>query len=486
MTEPFVFRSPTRLVFGAGSVESAGAEALAAVSAFQAAAASSSAASPGGAGLPGGGSPRGAAERRRLAFLVTGKGHTARSAGLARLRASLERSGFAVELYAEATADPPVELVLACAEGLAASGASLVVAYGGGSPIDCAKAASVYAANTAPQGPFPGAPFLDFLYGRLVFSAPGLPLMAVPTTAGSGSEMSAAAVTTDLAASSKRGLSSDFFFPRAALVDPELQATMPPALAAATGMDALTHAIESFASLKATPLTRAIAGESARLIAGSLERAVAAAAEGPGGAADLGGAEAAGAAAIGGAGGAAARAAAAARADMALASAQVAMAFSQTGLGMVHGFAHPVGARAGVAHGVANAVLLPYVMEACAEAAPGPFALLGDLFAAASPSGEAEVRAAGEGSLGARRGGLASGLRAPDRRAPEAERAAYAVGFVRELSRAIGIPARLRELGVDRGELPAILADAISYRGRGGSPRAFTDAELGGLLERAY
>ena len=481
MTEPFVFRSPTRLVFGAGSVESAGAEALAAVSASLAAAASSSA-----AGLPGGGSPRGAAKRCRLAFLVTGKGHTARSEGLARLRASLERSGFAVELFAEATADPPVELVLACAERLAASGASLVVAYGGGSPIDCAKAASVYAANTAPQGPFPGAPFLDFLYGRLVFSAPGLPLIAVPTTAGSGSEMSAAAVTTDLAASSKRGLSSDFFFPRAALVDPGLQATMPPALAAATGMDALTHAIESFASLKATPLTRAIAGESARLIAGSLERVVEAAAEGPGGEAGLGGAEGAGAGAAdgapkGGSGSAAELAAAAARADMALASAQVAMAFSQTGLGMVHGFAHPVGARAGVA----NAVLLPYVMEACAEAAPGPFALLGDLFASASPSGEAAGGGAAPGSGGCR-GGQASDLRAPDRRAPEAERAAYAVGFVRELSRAIGIPARLRELGVDRGELPAILADAISYRGRGGSPRAFTDAELGELLERAY
>ncbi|MBL8965799.1 MAG: iron-containing alcohol dehydrogenase [Spirochaetaceae bacterium] len=405
MPDSFVFRSPTRLVFGPGSLSQIAAEG------------------------------RAAAPGARKVLVVTGTGHTLRSAGLARLRALLEEAGLAVELFAEATSDPPIELVEACAERIAASGAGFLVAYGGGSPIDCAKAASVHQAN-AGRGqvgaPHPGAPFRDFLYGKLKLEVPGLPLLAVPTTAGSGSETSAAAVTTDRASSSKRGLSSDFFFPRAAIVDPGLQATMPAELAAATGMDALTHAVESFASLNATPLTRAVAAESAALVARSLERSVRD------------------------------RSDAAAGADMALGSSIVGMAFSQTGLGMVHGFAHPVGARTGVAHGTANAVLLPYVMEACAETADGPYARLGEVFAAAAEPGVL------------------------DPRAPAAEKAAYALDFVRRLSRAIGIPGRLRELGVPREELPGILADAIGYRGRGSSPRAFTDAELGVLLERAY
>ena len=119
---------------------------------------------------------------------------------------------------------------------------------------------------------------------------------------------------------------------------------MPAALTAATGMDALTHSLESFVSRRSTPFTRAIAGESAGLILGSLATAWAEPDN------------------------------AQARADMALGSTMVATAFSQTGLGMVHGFAHPVGARGGVAHGIANAVILPHVAAACAEVAPEPYA----------------------------------------------------------------------------------------------------------------
>ena len=141
---------------------------------------------------------------------------------------------------------------------------------------------------------------------------------------------------------------------------------------------------------------------------------------------------------------------------MALASSEVAAAFSQTGLGMVHGFAHPVGAIGGVAHGVANAVILPFVAAACAETDPAPFASLAH----------------------------AAGLPVAGMPAPEA--ATVLVEAIGALSRRIGIPASLGALGFPRANLPAVLADALTYRNRAASPRAFTDAELGELLEKVY
>jgi alcohol dehydrogenase class IV len=283
----------------------------------------------------------------RRVLVVTGSGPTGRSEGLSRLKASLGEAGIHAEVYAEVGHDPDSDRVEDAARRIAEGGFDGVVAFGGGSPLDCAKAAALHARNgLSRDSEASGASFLDFVYGRAHFDRPGLPLVAIPTTAGSGSEMSANVVTTDLSARRKLGLSNPWFYPRLALVDPGLQATMPASLTAATGMDALTHALESYVSRRSTPLTRAIAGEAAGLILGSLGRACA---EPP----DM-----------------------EARSAMALGSSIVAMAFSQTGLGMVHGFAHPVGARGGVAHGVANAVILPYIASACAEANPAPFATL--------------------------------------------------------------------------------------------------------------
>ena len=225
MSDSFTFHAPTRLVFGPASVSQAGAEA------------------------------RSLGSKRVL--VVTGRGPTASSAGLAKLRASLEEAGIGSELYAEVGHDPDAERVEDCGRRIAASGCDGVIAYGGGSPMDCAKAASAWAANSLlPGAPLPGKAWLDFVYGRVQLARPGLPLIAVPTTAGSGSEMSANAVTIDQAATRKIGLTSALLFPRVALVDPEVQATMPLALKAATGMDALTHAVESFVSRRSTPLTR--------------------------------------------------------------------------------------------------------------------------------------------------------------------------------------------------------------------------------------
>ena len=395
MIDDFAYRCPTRLLFGSGKIDVAGAEA--------------------------------AALGIQRVLIICGTGHTARSEGLERLRASLHGAGLASECFARVTHDPSSEMVAEAASALIAGHFDGVIAFGGGSPIDCAKSAALFAANALADGtPEPGSSPLDFVYGRRIYRRPGFPLIAIPTTAGSGSEMSAAAVTTDLSAGKKLGLSSDFFFPRLAIVDPELHISLPPALTAATGMDALTHAIESFVSLAASALSRCIAAESARLLFSSLGKAYV---DGS----DLG-----------------------ARSEAALGSAIVGIAFSQTGLGMVHGFGHPVGARAGLAHGLANAILLPHVMEASCETVPGPYA---ELARAIDPS-------------------LA--------RLGDSEAAFALVRMVRELSESLAIPARLSAAGVRRQDFDAILEDAKTYRSRKSIPRSFSDAELEAVLEKAF
>ncbi|MBN1242604.1 MAG: iron-containing alcohol dehydrogenase [Spirochaetales bacterium] len=394
MLSSFTFSSPTRIVFGEGSVDALGAE-LVALGASR-------------------------------VLLVTGSSHTIGSEGFRRARASAAAAGVALEVFSGVTSDPPVPIIEACSAAIAASRVDAVVAYGGGSPIDCAKAACLHAADARlPGAAHPEASWGDYVHGRVRAERTGPPLVAIPTTAGSGSETSSAAVTTDLVARRKIGMSDGRFFPRLALVDPSLHASMPPALTAATGMDALTHAVESLVSRNASPVSAAIALESARLVGANLARAFEDGADRE------------------------------ARSGMALGAAIAGMAFSQSGLGMVHGFAHPVGALAGAAHGLANAVMLPYVMEACIEAVPEPYARLAAAFGLV-PKGDADA----------------------DARA--------ALGFVRALSATLLIPRRLRDAGVDRELLPAILADALSYRNRAASPHAFTDAELHALLESAW
>lgn len=384
----FSFRCPTRLEFGPGSIRRAG-ELLK------------------GLGLD-------------SVLLVCGSGPTKASAGYAALKAALRASGLAYGEFARVTPDPDDSLVGQAAAQALAEGRRCVLAYGGGSPIDCAKSAALVAANAADLSAGRGAAnILDYLYGRAQPAKPALPIIAVPTTAGTGSEMSAAAVTTDAGAKRKLGYSHDSFFPAVALVDPELHLSMPPSVTAATGMDALTHVIESFLSLGANPASDAVNLRCAELIGGSLARAYE---KGE----DLG-----------------------ARADMAAASALAGAAFSNTGLGMVHGFAHPVGARHGVAHGSANAVILPFVLAAM------------------------------EGATGARMRRLAEAFAPGHAQAGLPQLAA-------ELGAALGIPTSLRALGIGEADLDAILTDALSYRMRPRSPRAFSDEELRALLRAAW
>lgn len=379
----FTFNSPTRLVFGNGVADTAARE-IAAIGA-------------------------------RKTLIVTGPGRTASSEALAKLKNGLEAEGLTWAHFAGAGADPSTDMV---DEGLAfyrSEGCDSILAYGGGSPIDCAKGIGASVGE--------GRPIRDFIGTGLAFSAPVPPLVALPTTAGTGSEVTNAAVFTFMEGGQKvkRGTAGASLFPRIALVDPLLQISMPPELTAATGMDALTHAVEAYVSRSHNPVADIFCLESIRLIGENLKRACR-----HGG--DL-----------------------EARAGMALASTMAGVALSQAGLGMVHGFAHAVGALGGLAHGLANAILLPYVMQACI------------------PDASVRLAAIGRALTGR-----------------HSATAIDAVAAMADLGGEIGIPPNLGEAGIPEDLLGAIFDDARAYKRRPQSPHAFTDEELRILLYKAW
>lgn len=256
-------------------------------------------------------------------LLVTGRNST-RAAGIAE---DLRAAGATCVTWS-AAGEPTVEDARRATEAARGAGIQVVVAVGGGSAIDLGKAVAALAANA-------GDP-LDYLevIGRArPLAHPSLPLVAVPTTAGSGSEVTRNAVLADGAQGVKASLRSPFMLPALAVVDPELAIGLPPAVTAATGMDALTQVIEPYLSPRANPLTDGFCAEGITRVGRSLRRAV-------GDGHDL-----------------------AARADMALASLMGGLALANAGLGAVHGFAAPIGGRFGAPHGAVCAALLPAAMR---------------------------------------------------------------------------------------------------------------------------
>ncbi len=244
--------------------------------------------------------------------------------GLAdRAVALLAAAGATAAVFAGVRPDPTTANVADGVAALRAHGADALVALGGGSPMDCAKAIAVQAAN-------PG-PLRRYMGGREPISRPGVPVIAVPTTAGTGSEATNVAVITDPDRDEKMMLKDRFLLPAVALVDPELSAGMPPALTAHVGVDTLTHGIEAFVSRRAAPLTDPLALGCVALVARHLETAFFE----PGNMA--------------------------ARAGMAAAATQGGIAFSNSSVALIHGMSRPIGAVFHVPHGLSNAVLLPAV-----------------------------------------------------------------------------------------------------------------------------
>ncbi len=332
---------------------------------------------------------------------------------------SFERAKLPYEIYSAIIPDPDIETVDRTAEALKQSGAEMVVAVGGGSPIDTAKAICLLQTNEGS--------IRDYLFGGTkTVSNPCMPLACVPTTAGSGSEMTAAAVITDNQNKIKLSVTHDYLVPKVALIDPASQLGMPGFVTATTGLDALTHAIEAYVSLNANIVSDAMALQAIRLIGRYLRTAVA-------NGNDL-----------------------EARSNMAVASSIASVAFMNGGLGVVHGIAQSMGGVAHVAHGVANALILPYAMER-------------------NVVGNLEKFRNIAIALGENVGGLT--LRQAADKATDA---------VFKLAQDVRVPMKLKEVGVTKEHFPDIVKGTMAYRLLAVNPCKLQEKDILGILEKAY
>jgi alcohol dehydrogenase class IV len=354
---------------------------------------------------------------KRKILIITDKGVV--GAGLLeKVLTPLEQAGMQAHIFDQIEPNPRDHTVNKALEFAKKRECELIIGLGGGSPIDAAKAVGVLMTNPEP--------LQDYLRGTAVKNPP-TPLIAIPTTSGTGSEVTQFSVVTDTERSFKAGMGSPLLIPKVAIVDPSLMESMPSSLAAATGMDALTHAVEAFVSMNSQPFSDALALHAIRLIGTFLRPSVANGSDRE------------------------------ARTQMAMASTLAGVAFSNAGVGLVHAMAHPLGGRFDVPHGVANAILLPSVMR---------FNLIARL----------EKFAHVAQALGEKVEGL-SALDAGKK----------AVEAVSQLNADIGIPARLSEVNVKAEGLSQAAADAMNMkRAMGCNPRAVKQEEVEKLFREAF
>ena len=329
----------------------------------------------------------------------------------------LRAAGVEVTLFDQVQADPPEEIVLRAAQY--ARGATGVIGFGGGSSLDVAKLAALLAASNQP---------LAEAYGIGNAQGPRLPLVLVPTTAGTGSEVTPISIVTT-GASEKMGVVSPLLLPDLALLDPELTLGLPAHVTAATGIDAMVHAIEAYASVNANnnPISRALAVEALGLMGRMLLRAV----QKPD---DL-----------------------EARTGMLLGSMLAGQAFANSPVAAVHALAYPIGGHYKVPHGLSNALVLPHVLRFNAQVAPEAYAaLLPHVF--------------------------------PDLPAMSvAEAALQFAESMADLSRACGLEQGLRDMGIAREALPILARDAMNQtRLLVNNPRPVDEAAALKIYEAAW
>ncbi len=324
----------------------------------------------------------------------------------------LDNAGIAYEIFSDVKANPTIENVQNGVAAFKAAGADSLVAIGGGSSMDTAKAIGIIITN-------PDFADVRSLEGVAPTKNPCVPIIAVPTTAGTAAEVTINYVITDVQNNRKMVCVDVHDIPVVAVVDPDMMSTMPKGLTAATGMDALTHAIEGYITKGAWELSDMFHLKAIEIIARSLRAAVDNTAEG--------------------------------REGMALGQYVAGMGFSNVGLGIVHSMAHPLGALYDTPHGVANAIILPTVMEynACAT---------GDKYKYIAQ---------------------AMGVEGTESMSVEEYRKA-AIDAVKKLSADVGIPADLKE--IDKPEDIAFLAQsAIDEACRPGNPRDTSVEEITAL-----
>ncbi|WP_029032331.1 iron-containing alcohol dehydrogenase [Salinarimonas rosea] len=256
--------------------------------------------------------------------LIVGDPGVERAGLVGRIADVLSQTEMPIAIFTDVESDPDIRSVEQGTAIAKAERCDFVIGIGGGSALDTAKAIGLMLTNAGT--------IRDYV-GINKVPQPGAPVVAIPTTAGTGSEMTIWSVLSDKAQQVKISVGSTYNCPRVALLDPGLTLSLPPHTTAATGMDALTHALESYVNRATQPISEAMSVQAMTLIARSLRVAVA---QGD----NL-----------------------QARADMLLASTIAAMAFNSTRLGLVHAFAMPLGAKFHIPHGLVNAILLPAVMR---------------------------------------------------------------------------------------------------------------------------
>lgn len=321
-------------------------------------------------------------------------------------------------VFSEIQANPTVENVKNALKALKKSKADVLVAVGGGSVIDTAKAVSVIATN-------PDFNDVVSLDGTANTKHKGMPLIACPTTAGTAAEVTINYVITDTTRGKKMVCVDPHDIPSVAIVDASLMETMPKGITASTGMDALTHALECLITKGATQLSDMFALEAAKTIYKYLPIAVK----------DGKNKEA--------------------RGKMAYAQYVAGMGFSNVGLGIVHSMAHPLGGRFNIAHGLANAMILPTVLKYNMESPSLPkYRLMAQIF-------------------GVKTEGLT-----------DEQCAKKAIACVEKLKKEVGIPEKLSELGITEKDLDVLSVDAYNDVCTGGNPRETSVADIKKLYKK--
>ena len=271
------------------------------------------------------------------------------------LFASLDAEGVGYALFDGVQPNPTIQNIEDALALYAAQGCRAVVAFGGGSAMDCAKACAARAANPGKSVPR--------MRGLLKVSRKPVPIFAVPTTAGTGSETTVAAIITDPATHEKYAINDPKLIPPYAVLDPELTVGLPPHITSTTGMDALTHAVEAYIGRSNTKTTEEMAEKAVALIFGNLEKAYK----------DGKNIEA--------------------RSNMLRASYYAGIAFTRAYVGYVHAIAHNLGGLYGLPHGLANAVILPYVLDFFGESAHARLARLADAAGVSKPGQDDAAKA---------------------------------------------------------------------------------------------
>jgi alcohol dehydrogenase class IV len=331
------------------------------------------------------------------------------------------RAELTVEVFDQVVADPPEAILLAAVEQAKALKAQLIVGFGGGSSMDVAKLVALLAHPDCAQA-------LVDIYGVGKARGQRLPLILVPTTAGTGSEVTQISIITT-GETSKMGVVSPLLLPDLALLDAELTLGLPPAVTAATGIDAMVHAIEAYTSvLKKNPLSDLLAREALRLLAANLDEAV-----------HNGGNREA-------------------RQAMLLGSCLAGQAFANAPCAAVHALAYPLGGHFHIPHGLSNALVLPHVLGFNANVAAPLYAELAPLV-------------------------LGDALRAGS----EMEQAEQFIGALADFSQRSGLPMRLRDAGVPQDMLPTLARDAmLQQRLLVNNPREMTEAHALAIYQVAY